>query len=127
ESPILLGFLKPTILLPCSIETRDEIYGHELTHLKRHDTWWHLSARLATILMPLQPGFWFLKKALARADEDVCDDMVLVQGANRSIYAELLLKVAESQHARPPDLCLSMAAFRSQLEHRLRRLMDTTR
>jgi beta-lactamase regulating signal transducer with metallopeptidase domain len=127
ESPVLLGFFKPAILLPDCIEARDEIYGHELTHLRRHDIWWHLFARLATILMPLQPGFWLLMKALAQADEDVCDDMVLVQGANRSAYAELLLKVAESQHSPCPDLCLPMAAFRSQLEHRLHRLMDTAR
>jgi beta-lactamase regulating signal transducer with metallopeptidase domain len=127
EGPLLLGFFNPVILMPDGVQARDEVYGHELTHLKRHDMWWHLFARLTTILMPLQPGFWFLKSALERADEDVCDDMVLVHGANRSAYAQLLLNVAESQHAPFPDLCLPMAAFRSKLERRLLRLMDATR
>ena len=127
EGPVLLGLFKPAILFPDRIESRDEIYGHELTHLKRHDIWWHLFARIMTIFMPLQPGFWLLKNALERADEDVCDDMVLMQGANRSAYAELLLNLAQSQYLPSPDLCLPMAAFRSKLEHRLRRLMDTAR
>lgn len=127
EGPLLLGFFNPAILIPDGVQARNEIYGHELTHLKRHDMWWHLFARLTTILMPLQPGFWLLKSALEQADEDVCDDMVLVQGANRSAYAELLLNVAESQHTASADLCLPMAAFRSKLERRLHRLMDTAR
>jgi len=127
ESPILLGFFRPAILLPEGMALRDEIFSHELTHLRRHDLMWHLLARITTMLMPLQPGFWLLKKALERADEDVCDDAVLVHGADAANYARLLLHVAESQHAPNPDLCLPMAAFRSQLERRLNRLLDATR
>ena len=127
KSPLLVGFLKSAILLPEGIQVRDEIYSHELTHLSRNDMGWHLFSRLATILMPLQPGFWLLKNAMARADEDVCDDMVLARGADRTEYAELLLSVAESQHSPNRDLCLPMAAFHSHLEHRLLRLMDTAR
>jgi beta-lactamase regulating signal transducer with metallopeptidase domain len=127
ESPVLIGFFRPFILLPADIALRDEIFIHELTHLRRHDLKWHLLARLATMLMPLQPGFWFLKKALERADEDVCDDTVLVRGMDAAAYANLLLHVAESQNAPSPELCLPMAAFRSQLERRLSRLLDATR
>ncbi len=126
ESPLVLGLLKSVILLPASMEIGADVYRHELTHVKRRDLWWHLLARLATILLPLQPGFWFLKKALEQADEDVCDDMVLVHGSNRSSYAKLLLNLAES-YTPTQGLCLPMAAFGSQLERRLHRVLDTAR
>ena len=127
QSPMLFGLLKPSILLPHGFEAGSEVYWHELTHFQRHDLWWQMLARLATILMPLQPGFWLLSDALVRADEDVCDDAVLMHGASRSAYADLLLSVAEAQSSPQPGLCLPMAAFRSQLELRINRLMDTAR
>ncbi len=111
KNPMLIGFFKPAILLPAELAIGDEIYSHELTHLRRHDMGWHLLSVWATIVMPFQPGFWLLKNALERADEDVSDDAVLGRGADAVRYANLLVEVAESQSIPGPELCLPMAAF----------------
>ncbi len=127
ESPVLIGLFRPVIMVPAGMEARDEMYTHELTHFRRHDLWWHLLVKIATILMPLQPGLWRLNWVMEACDEDVCDDAVLISGADREAYARLLLDVAESQNQAIPEFCLPMASFRSQLGFRLTRLLDTAR
>ncbi len=60
--PQVVGFLRPTILLPASAltglkpEELEMILAHELAHVRRYDTWVNLVQRLAETVLFFNPG-----------------------------------------------------------------------
>ncbi|MGH7171856.1 MAG: HEAT repeat domain-containing protein [Gemmataceae bacterium] len=101
RSPILLGFLRPMILVPPdwpqrAIEAQRAALLHELAHVRRRD---HLLALLMEIV---RIAFFFhplVRWLLGRLDyerELLCDEMVVRQGIDPRDYARLLLEFARA-------------------------------
>lgn len=104
--PRIVGFLKPTILLPTALMTGMSaedvkmILAHELAHLRRHDVWINLAQRLAEAVLFFNPMLWILSRRITTLREYCCDELacgVLVQSrqTSRVRYAAALLRVAE--------------------------------
>ena len=75
----------------------------------------------------MHPGAWWLVSRLRLDREFACDDLVLAAGAPPVEYARHLLDIAYTfGGGRAPALAVRMAR-RSQLEGRLRALLDDTR
>lgn len=95
-SPMLLGFLKPVLILPEAYYSNEEMFfilKHELVHFKRKDTWIKLLFMLATAVHWFNPIVWLMQKEAAVDMELACDERV-VQGAGietRKAYTETLL------------------------------------
>lgn len=108
SGPLLIGLLRPRIVLPADFFTRYDareqelILAHEAVHLRRHDS----AANLLTAL--LQTVFWFhpllhFAARRVRLDQELaCDAAVLAQHpGSRSAYAGAILKAALIESSAP--------------------------
>ncbi len=132
QSPLLVGFFKPRILLPKfpnKPQDVEMILRHELMHFKRHDIWYKLLVRAAWSLHWFNPIIWIMARV---ADEDLeraCDeDVVKNQNENfRHGYCESILHVVRMQKSKEPALAAGFASRPSDLRNRFVRILDMTR
>ena len=132
QSPLLVGFFKPRVLLPkfpSKPQDLEMILRHELMHFKRHDIWYKLLVRAALSMHWFNPIVWVMAKV---ADEDLeraCDeDVVKNQNENfRHTYCESILHVVRMQKSREPALAAGFASRPSELKKRFVRILDMTR
>lgn len=134
SSPIIVGVLKPTILLPIAILTEltpaqiEAVLAHELAHLRRWDHVANLFQRLVETLLFFHPAVWYVSRIVSNERENCCDDLVLQFGADASGYAEVLLRVAEMGQlspVKPPTVTLAADGGKpTQLRQRVLRVMD---
>ncbi len=98
RSPFVIGFLKPRIYLPCSLEEQEQSYIilHEQYHIRRFDHVVKALAFLALTLHCFNPLVWIAFVLACRDMEMSCDEAVIHQlGADiRAEYATSLLKLA---------------------------------
>jgi beta-lactamase regulating signal transducer with metallopeptidase domain len=131
--PIVVGLLRPMILLPASIATGigphefAAIISHELTHIRRHDLWINLLQRLIESLLFFHPVVWYLSRRMSFERELCCDDLVVASGLQPMRYAEALLQVASlcSTTSQKRSFALSVFGGRSSsFEMRVERLIN---
>lgn len=134
QVPIVVGLLRPMILLPASIATgivpQDfaAIISHELAHVRRYDLWFNLLQRLIESFLFFHPGVWYLSRRMTFERELCCDDLVVATGLQPMRYAEALLQVATlcSIRHKEPSFALSVFGVRSSsLEMRVKRLINS--
>jgi beta-lactamase regulating signal transducer with metallopeptidase domain len=127
-APMAAGLWRPRIFLPAaapawSDECRDVVLAHEIAHLASRDPLRHLLARLAVALYWFHPLAWLAARASAIAREQACDEAVLALGVRPSVYARVLMDLADSlQPAASPAGVLPMVD-RSRLEARLMNIL----
>jgi len=101
SSPVVIGFLRPIILLPVTVSsglTPDQfraVISHELAHIRRHDHIVLLFQRLIEALLFFHPAVWIISRRMRIERERCCDDAVLAAGTQRMTYVQSLLRVAE--------------------------------
>jgi len=94
--PVMLGFIKPIILLPVSIATHltsaqiEAIITHELAHIRRWDYLINLLQSIIEAVFFFNPFVWLLSKIMRDEREKACDEMV-VQAVPPYTYATALL------------------------------------
>lgn len=97
NSPLLIGLIRPVILIPRGSTPPEElrlILRHELCHHRRHDLWCKALALGATVLHWFNPLAYCLARAISTDCEMACDDAVL-KGASapeRKQYVKTILK-----------------------------------
>ncbi|QDV38849.1 M56 family metallopeptidase [Tautonia plasticadhaerens] len=126
-SPCLCGLRRPAILLPEGEDDPREAIVHELAHLARRDVSWNLLRQLAGALLWVHPLIWALSRRIEATAEEVCDDVVVALGADRSRYAGLLLEIAERSLPPASPVLVGVIASRSSLGRRVRRILDASR
>lgn len=126
--PMLVGILRPTILLPAGLMLRlpadriELILLHELAHLRRLDPLFNLLQTVVETLLFYHPGVHWISRRLREDRELCCDEIVLANGADPMRYARVLLALAEAQSAPTPALAL--AATGGALMQRIERIVD---
>ena len=104
STPMLLGVLRPTIVLPRGVEPDrlGDILAHELTHARRHDLLYKWFAAAVTSLHWFNPLMLVVRRQLNRACELSCDEAVTreLDAAGRRHYGETLLAMAAGQSPR---------------------------
>lgn len=99
-SPMMIGFFKPTILIPNTDYSDDEllvILKHELTHYKRGDIWYKLLLVIANSIHWFNPLVYLMSRQANRDLEYSCDDAV-VMGSDitfRKGYSMAILKAMQ--------------------------------
>lgn len=99
--PLVIGVLRPSILLPASLASgltaaqAEAILAHELAHIRRCDCLVNLLQRLVEAALFFHPAVWLLSRRIRLERESCCDDMVVAAGAAPAAYAESLVRVAE--------------------------------
>jgi len=104
QTPIAVGLLKPRIILPKSMDLRNEqlvrhVLMHELCHIKRLDALWKLLIALALCIHWFNPLVWIMFVLANRDLELTCDEKVVRHfGADtKEAYASSLIRMAEQR------------------------------
>lgn len=106
DSPMVIGFLKPVILVPIGLLSRlepaqvESIMAHELAHIKRHDYIFNLLQSLVEILLFFNPATWWISALIRSEREYCCDEMAIAQTGNEVIFVQTLARLEE--HRRLP-------------------------
>ncbi len=124
--PLVIGWLRPMILLPTStisglsVLQLELILAHELAHVRRHDYLLNLLQHLAETLLFYHPAVWWASAKIREERENCCDDMaVRVCNGDKTNYAKALAKL-DDMH-----LCqLAPAATGGSLLKRIERLAN---
>ena len=135
RSPMVLGILRPLIVIPCDLVDRlrtDElrlVLMHELAHVRRWDNLALLLQRLVTAALFFHPAVWLCARMLRREAERACDDLVVCATGRPEAYAHGLTQVAEeAAHSNPRTRRIPMmstfAATESDLSQRIRRALN---
>lgn len=101
QVPVVVGILKPTILLPVSLSSglsADQIaaiLAHELAHIRRGDLIINLCQRIVEAVLFFHPAVWYVSRRIRIERENCCDDCVIAAGWQRVAYVDALLRMAE--------------------------------
>ncbi len=129
SSPMLVGYFRPTIILPPINLAGNElslILKHELIHLKRHDLWFKLLILTATALHWFNPVVYLMAKATALQCEISCDARVL-QSANfqqRKQYGEMIIGVVRNGAKLHTALSTNFYGGKRGMEKRIASILD---
>lgn len=137
STPVVVGIVKPMILLPFEVVTGlnsnqlDALLLHELSHIRRFDPIVNILQRVIEAMLFFHPVIWFLSKRISFERENVADDMVLAAGWGRPQYADTLLRVAElalqntDRHtALSPSVFSASGNNPSEFKQRILRLLN---
>jgi beta-lactamase regulating signal transducer with metallopeptidase domain len=104
ESPLVIGWLKPVVLLPaCAItglspEQLRTLLAHELAHIRRHDYLINLLQSIAETALFFHPAVWWISGRIRDEREHCCDDIAIAACGHELEYAEALAALAEQRH-----------------------------
>lgn len=104
-SPILVGWLRPRLLLPAAVGDDGNaarlrmIFAHEIAHLSTRDALWNLLIRSAQILLWFHPLAWGMSAAHGRACEEAADGKAAKYAGDVEGYGATLAELALRAHA----------------------------
>lgn len=128
--PMVVGYLKPIILLPASVVSGltphqlESLLAHELAHVRRHD--WIVNAMqvLVETVLFYHPAVWWLSNRIRCERELSCDDLALSVTRDVLTYGRMLLTLEELRHNHS---AVVLAATDGDLTHRVERLLGSHR
>ena len=122
STPMVLGLLRPVLLLPEGQAVDEVVLCHELTHLKRLDLAYKALLVAACWLHWFNPLVWWMSRAASENLELCCDDDVAAgrDAAFRRKYGELLLSTAEEKPG--PTLSSRFGGSKQAMRDRLTNL-----
>ncbi len=132
SKPIVLGYIKPMIILPIGLLTGlptsqiETILLHELAHIKRHDYLVNLIQAFIEVILFFNPFVWLLSEMIRKEREYCCDDLVIMMGSSRTEYIKALAQLEEINQYRIPTLALALNNNKYQVFNRIKRIMETT-
>lgn len=129
SSPLLMGFIKPTIVLPAQLpeHTLTPSLAHELTHLKRGDLWYQLLLILARCVHWFNPLVWLMVRQAKRDMELCCDyDLLQSQGVEvRRSYGQAILDQMTAGQSTS-SLTTGFSGDKKSIFTRFKAIMDTS-
>lgn len=131
-SPMIVGAIKPTLLLPeleLSTEQLSLVFRHELIHYRRRDIWYKLVLLLANAIHWFNPMVWLMVYAADRDLELSCDEAVVAgrDEAYREEYGRCLLAVVRAGMSRRTLFTTNFYSGKKTLKNRLATIFDTTK
>jgi beta-lactamase regulating signal transducer with metallopeptidase domain len=103
ESPAVLGWWRPVVVLPLSVLAGlspwqvEAIIAHELAHIKRWDGLVNLFQIATETLLFYHPAVWWVNRVIRNEREHCCDDVAVSACGNASGYARALALLEESR------------------------------
>lgn len=130
QSPMLVGFFRPTILLPSEhLPDGDArfILAHELTHFRRKDLWKKLLFLMVRCAHWFNPIVYLLNRDFSRWLETSCDEYVVssLDRDQRKEYGRLLIDYAPASRYAGPKLYVSLASCRYKLKRRISIMLNS--
>ncbi|SJZ39182.1 M56 family metallopeptidase [Sediminibacterium ginsengisoli] len=128
--PVVMGVLKPVILLPAGLITRlpeDEIEAillHELAHIKRIDYFVNLLQRFAETLFFFNPALLWLSSMIREERENCCDDIAVSVTNNKTHFINALISFQEYNLSNK-NYAMTFPGKKNHLLNRAKRLIDS--
>ncbi len=126
EVPMVVGWLRPVILLPASAlvglttQQLEAIIAHELAHIRRHDYLINLLQAVIETLLFYHPAVWWVSRQIRQEREHCCDDLAVAVCGDAFTYSRALLEMEQLRAVGPQ---LAMAANGGLLMNRIQRLV----
>jgi bla regulator protein BlaR1 len=127
--PMMLGALKPVILLPVatvaqlSVAELEAILLHELAHIKRQDYLINIVQIFIETLLFFNPFVWWISAGIRCEREHCCDDLVIAQTQEPLPYAKALAALEANRYASQP-FALAAAGQKHHLFNRIKRITE---
>ncbi len=127
DTPLVIGALKPVILLPAALITElpaeqiEALLAHELAHVLRQDYLINLLQSVVETLLFYHPAVWWISSQVRKERENCCDDLAVNVACDRTVYVCALATVAGARASS-----MALAATGGLLVARLRRILGIT-
>lgn len=128
--PMVVGALKPVILLPVGLATgltmreAEAILAHELAHVKRFDYAVNLLQSVIEVVFFFHPALWWLSERVREERENCCDDLAILACGDARSLAQALARVEE--FSQTPVLAMALASRKKLLLNRVRRMLGVS-
>ena len=129
-SPMMVGLIKPRILLPSTELEHDElcfILKHELVHYKRKDLLYKYLVLAAMALHWFNPVVYLISRAINILCETSCDTEVVksMDADMRLSYSETIIGVVKYQSRLKTALSTNFYGGKKGMKNRISSIMDT--
>lgn len=128
RAPVVLGHLKPVILVPLGLLTRlsvtevDAILSHELAHIRRSDYLANLLQNILEIALCFNPAVLWVNKLIRDEREHCCDELALRAGGGAKDYIRAMISCHDAGPSAP-QLAMAFAGNGGQLLSRVNRIL----
>ncbi|PZR24032.1 MAG: hypothetical protein DI535_22815 [Citrobacter freundii] len=126
--PLVIGHLKPLILMPVGIVSKlsaaevEAVLLHELAHIRRHDYLVNFIQRLMETLLFFNPALLWVSSLMRIEREHCCDDIAIGKTDNPLQFAEALISFKEYS-MKPQHYALGLFGRKSLLLQRMTRIV----
>lgn len=123
--PMVIGFLRPVILIPVSAlaglspQQLDALILHELAHIRRLDTITNMLLVVVETILFYHPAVWWAARQVRMEREHACDDVAVSACGDAGLYVEALTSLATWKGTG-----LVLAASGGKLKDRAARLLE---
>lgn len=107
QSPLVIGNLKPYILLPIgltsglTINELEAILAHEMAHIKRYDFLVNIFQSVIEIIFFFNPAIWWISAQVRQEREHCCDDFSVSITGNKMLLVNALARVESFRINQP--------------------------
>jgi beta-lactamase regulating signal transducer with metallopeptidase domain len=128
QVPMVIGHLKPVILLPVGMLTGlsarevEAILVHELAHIKRFDYLINIVQTLIESLLFFNPAIWWISHTIREHREHCCDDIAVKYCGNQLEYANALSNLG-AWSLKTPALGMGLFKNKNELLMRIKRIV----
>ena len=128
DSPMVVGFWHPVLVLPKEGYTQEESYyilRHELIHLKRHDVLVKLLLLFARDFHWFNPVIHLMHREAVLDMELACDEAVVRDSSydQREAYTETLMSTLSSQQHKGPLLSTQFSCGKRVMKKRFKNIL----
>jgi TonB family protein len=126
DVPMVIGWLRPVILIPVSAMTGlaphqlDALILHELAHIRRLDTVTNILLVAVETILFYHPAVWWVSRQVRIEREHCCDDFAVSACGDAAMYVEALTSLEARRAIGGPVL----AANGGKLKDRVARLLN---
>lgn len=128
NSPLTIGCLKMTILIPIGLftylppEQVEAVLLHELAHIRRNDYLVNLLQSFAETIFFFNPAILWISNLIRREREACCDDIVLQHIPHKSNYLQALVSFQEYSLMHS-GTAMALTGQREPLLNRIKRIL----
>jgi len=130
-TPMVIGFLKPFIVLPdveLSNHEQNMILSHELVHYRRKDVWLKVVILMARAIHWFNPAVYYLARHIDTLCELSCDEEVVMEmnKQERRLYGETILSMLQHSNVQRYLFCASgLCNSKKNIKRRLLNMLNT--
>ena len=130
DSPMLYGFIRPTVVMPSIClegEAAVGVISHELTHYKRGDLYVKLASMIGNALHWFNPIAYISARMLSSEMELSCDERVLAHFSDeeRVSYGRAMLDIVKNCRKVTAPLSTSFNPASNAVKERLTNILDS--